>query len=106
MRGILPEKLRTRVGKQDTGDAVAWSLATERARLAQLFRDPILAELGIVDAAKLREAFDATVYRTGQHDCMHAPVLSTLAIEAWLQMRSGRWPRAGHLSSTELSVSN
>jgi len=95
MRGILPELVRTRVGKTETADALVHSLTTERARLATLLDRPILAELGIVDPRRLRAAFDATAYATSRREWMHAPVMSTLAVEAWLQMRSGRWPRAG-----------
>lgn len=101
MKGILPDKVRTRVGKQDTGESLAWTLATQRASLIPLLQKPILAELGILDAERLRAAFDATATRTGRGECMHAQVLSTLAVEAWLQMRSGRWPRGGHTSSAE-----
>ena len=95
MRGILPELVRSRVGKTETADALVHSLTTERARLATLLDRPILAELGIVDPKKLRSAFDATAYATSRREWMHAPVMSTLAVEAWLQMRSGRWPRTG-----------
>jgi hypothetical protein len=66
-----------------------------------LLQDPLLAELGIVDPAKLRAAFDATAYATSRREWMHAPVISTLALEAWLQMRSGRWPRGGQPDSKE-----
>jgi hypothetical protein len=104
MRGILPESVRTRVGKQDTGDALAWSLAMERARLALLLQDPILAELGIVDAAKLRAVFDAAPHQSGRGNYVHGALLSTLTVEAWLQMRSGRWPRGAHLGSTDSQV--
>ena len=95
MRGILPEVVRTRVGKTETADALVHSLTNERARLATLLERPILAELGIVDPRSLRAAFDATAYATSRREWMHATVMSTLAVEAWLQMRSGRWPRAG-----------
>ncbi len=102
MRGILPEIVRTRVGKTETAHALAHSLASKRARLASLLERPILAELGIVDPAKLRAAFEATAYATSRREWMHAPVISTLAVEAWLQMRSGRWPRGGHPEENEV----
>jgi asparagine synthase (glutamine-hydrolysing) len=101
MRGILPEVVRTRVGKTETAAALVHSLVAERGRLAPLLQDPLLAELGIVDPAKLRAAFDATAYATSRREWMHAPVISTLALEAWLQMRSGRWPRGGQPDSKE-----
>jgi asparagine synthase (glutamine-hydrolysing) len=100
MRGILPDEVRTRVGKQTTGAALAFSLSMARHHLAPLLEGSELAALGVVDAGKLKDAFTATAYQTGRDDCAHAPVLSTLAVEAWLQMRSGRWPREGHLSGS------
>ena len=101
MQGILPDAVRTRVGKPGTGEALAWSLTMERARLAPLLQEPMLAELGVLDATKLRAAFDATAHRTQSAESMHGPVLSTLTVEAWLQLRSGRWPRGGLRDSTE-----
>jgi asparagine synthase (glutamine-hydrolysing) len=98
LRGILPEKVRQRVGKPGTGDVLAWSLATHRAQLAGLLREPMLAELGLVDAAKLRAAFDVAPFRTLNGEDVHSTVHSTLTVEAWLQIRSGRWPCGGHLS--------
>jgi asparagine synthase (glutamine-hydrolysing) len=101
VRGILPDKVRTRIGKPGTGDVVAMSLMAERRRLAQLLNDPILAELQIVDARKLRAAFDSQFEGGPRQGYSHSEILSTLAVEAWLQMRCGRWPRGGHRSSKE-----
>jgi asparagine synthase (glutamine-hydrolysing) len=101
MRGILPERVRTRVGKGGTGEILAQVLATHRKRLGALLQNPVLAELGIVHADKLRDAFDATAYQTSPRQYSHGDVLAALGVEAWLQMRSGRWPRGGHISSTE-----
>jgi asparagine synthase (glutamine-hydrolysing) len=92
MRGILPEAIRTRVGKQDTGETLAYSLMTERARLLELLKDPILADLGVLDAARLRIAFNAATRRFGGANDIHAQLATTLCVEAWLQMRSGGWP--------------
>ncbi len=101
MRGIVPDTVRTRVGKPGGGEVLAGALTTQQALLAPLLREPILAELGVLDAAKLRAAFAVVPQRTNIKEYMHAQVLSTLAVEAWLQRRSGRWPRGGHLRSTE-----
>jgi asparagine synthase (glutamine-hydrolysing) len=92
MRGILPEMVRTRVGKAMPTELCARSLATQRALLAPLVQDPILADLGIIDAERLRTAFDAAPHQPHRRNDPHGAVQSTLIIEAWLQMRSGRWP--------------
>jgi asparagine synthase (glutamine-hydrolysing) len=101
MRGILPEGVRTRIGKGGTGEILASALATHRAQLATLLRNPMLAELGLVHVKKLRAAFDATSYKTNPREYAHGEVLATLAVEAWLQMRSGRWPCGGHVRGTQ-----
>jgi asparagine synthase (glutamine-hydrolysing) len=92
MNGILPALVRTRVGKGGSSDIGHRSFAESRALFAPLVRDPILADLGLVDGRRLREAWDraATVWQTS--DPVQSDMLRTLSIEAWLQMRSGRWP--------------
>ena len=104
MRGILPDAVRTRVGKPGTGEAMAWALATQRARLLPLLQEPILAQLGVVDGVKLRAEFDAASQRTRANEYLHTHLLSILAVEAWLQMRSGRWPHGGHFGSTGITT--
>ncbi len=102
MRGIVPELVRTRVGKGTQTERYAWSLAHQRPLLEPLVRDSMLADLGIVDAGALRTAFDAASHQSARRDELHATLQGVLAIEAWLQMRAGRWPRGGHLSSSEV----
>lgn len=99
MRDILPDKVRTRVGKPGTAEFLDWSLIAERMRLAPLLREPILADLHVVDPPKLRTAFnDALRHEHGAVE-MCGPLLNTLAVEAWLQIRSGRWPSGGQHGS-------
>jgi asparagine synthase (glutamine-hydrolysing) len=98
MRGILPDAVRTRVGKGSPVERFAWSLATLRPLLEPLVQEPILADLGVVDAVRLRDAFDATPREPFNLQHLHTAVYTTLAIEAWLQVRSGRWPRGGYRS--------
>lgn len=99
MRGLLPEAVRTRVGKGTTLGLVGWSLAAQQTLLEPLVHNPILADLGLVDATQLRVAFDAAPHQPQRRDALHGTVQATLVIEAWLQLRSGRWPRGGHRSS-------
>ena len=93
MRGVLPESVRTRVGKGTQNERHAWSLTAQRALLEPLVREPILADLGIVDGVKLRAAFHAAPRQAQRKGDPHAALQQVLAIEAWLQIRSGRWPR-------------
>jgi asparagine synthase (glutamine-hydrolysing) len=96
MRGILPEIVRTRVGKGILYGLLASSLVRQRAYLEPLLRDPILGELGIVDPAKLRAGFEGAQYEPYRTQKLFTDVQSTLAIEAWLQARCGRWPCRTH----------
>jgi asparagine synthase (glutamine-hydrolysing) len=92
MRGILPEQVRTRVGKGVLYGLLSWSIADQRNRLQPLLRDPILAQLGVVNTDRLRRAFDAAQHEREGPNNPSADVQYTLAVEAWLQVRSGRWP--------------
>ena len=92
MRGILPEPVRTRVGKGDPRPVFAWSLATQRPLHEPLTRDPILAQLGIIDATRLRAALDGAPRHPHRDGQLHNQLHSTLSLEAWLQLRAGRWP--------------
>jgi asparagine synthase (glutamine-hydrolysing) len=94
MRGILPDVVRTRIGKGGVSSLLGWSLTAQRHLLEPLLRDPILAQLGIIDAPKLRTAFDAAPGRAYRSDHLQTLVQSTLLLEAWLQLRSDRWPPA------------
>ena len=98
MRGVLPDKVRARVGKPDTSDVLVWSLENSRARLGGLLEQPLLADMGLIDPPKLRAAFDGTRVAEANTLARHIALFPTLAIEAWLQIRSGRWPPPGRLS--------
>jgi len=95
MQDILPEHVRTRVGKPGTAEFLDWSLTTARNQIAPLLREPILADLGLVDPSKLRLTFQAVLQHRPGSEALCGPFLHTLAIEAWLQLRSGRWPCHG-----------
>jgi asparagine synthase (glutamine-hydrolysing) len=92
MRGILPEMVRTRIGKGGVCSVLGWSLSAQRSLLEPLLEEPILAELGIIDTTKLRAAFDVASRRPYREDHLETLVQSTLLLEAWLQLRSDRWP--------------
>jgi asparagine synthase (glutamine-hydrolysing) len=92
MRGILPDIVRTRVGKGTNVGCALQSLGHERATLEHLLVDPVLAQLGCIDRAKLRLALDRA-WATGAEHLVGA-VSCTLAIESWLRARSD-WHSAG-----------
>lgn len=100
MRGILPEAVRTRIGKGGALGLYARTLTAQRALLEPLVRNPMLADFGLVDGAKLQAAFERIPHQPSRREEPHADVHFTLCIEAWLQIRSGRWPAGGHVSSS------
>jgi asparagine synthase (glutamine-hydrolysing) len=104
MQGLLPEAVRTRVGKSGPYGRFAWSLTAQRELLSPLLQAPILGDLGIVDPAKLRAHFDAAPRAPDQRQKVHAALQHTLAMEAWLQLRSGRWPSGGHRSAVPSAI--
>jgi asparagine synthase (glutamine-hydrolysing) len=105
MRGILPDVVRTRIGKGSPADLYAWSLTALRPLLEPLVHESMMADLGIIDATRLAVAFDLAPQHPGTIYQDHALIYTALAIEAWLQARSGRWPRGGHRGlSTSLKV--
>lgn len=98
MRDVLPNVVRTRVGKGSLAERYAWSLVAQRSLLEPLVRDSILADLGVVNEGELRTAFDAAAGEPARRHEPHATLQGVLVIEAWLRMRAGRWPRGCHLS--------
>ncbi len=88
MRGILPERVRTRRGKGGIDARVLWSLNHERARVHSLLDDPILAQLGVVD----RDELSRVVARAQEGDAgSYGEIMAPLALETWLQVRAGRY---------------
>ena len=100
MRGVLPEAVRTRLGKGGVGARMLWALNHERRRVESMLRDPVLAQMGYVDAASLRNAYEET--RTGKKQ-LTVPLFSTLALETWLLIELGRWPRLEGLHPSSLT---
>jgi asparagine synthase (glutamine-hydrolysing) len=98
MRGILPEEVRTRRGKGGIDARVLWALQREAARISELLRDPLVAQMGWVRGDALREAADRA--RCGQVESL-SYLLCALSLETWLVVRSGRWnPRREAIAIT------
>jgi asparagine synthase (glutamine-hydrolysing) len=92
MRGVVPEVIRTRVGKGSQNERHAWALANQRELLAPLVGKSILADLGLIDGVALRAAFESAPSQAQSRGDPHAAVQQVLAVEAWLQARAGLWP--------------
>jgi asparagine synthase (glutamine-hydrolysing) len=104
MRGIVPEAVRTRIGKGSANERYAWSLTAQRQLFEPLVRKSVLADLGVISPAGLQAAFDAAPRQPGRQDDPHSTLQGVLAIEAWLQMRAGRWPRGGRVVARDLQT--
>jgi asparagine synthase (glutamine-hydrolysing) len=94
-RDVLPEQVRTRSTKGGIDARILWSLHREKPRLDAMLRDPILAQLGCVDAAALRRAVDEA--RRGIV-VNNVQLFSALALETWLSARNGAWASASELT--------
>lgn len=88
LHGTLPE--RTQVTNRAAPWVAGRSPVELHSFLRNLVRTSILAELGIVDGAKLRNAVERRVSTSYHQNYFDAIVDQTLEVEAWLQERSGR----------------
>lgn len=91
MRGILPELVRARIGKGVMYGLLAWSAAKHHEQLELLASNSVLAQLGIIDSQRLRNAINGARYERDRGYNTSPDIQHTLSIEAWLQARSGRW---------------
>jgi asparagine synthase (glutamine-hydrolysing) len=84
MRGLMPERVRTRVGKSDLADVIDTELRTKHAAaVRELFRNSRLAAMGAVDAEELLVAFDRFIRGSR---AVHPSDFETLAgFELWLR---------------------
>jgi hypothetical protein len=84
-RDVLPESVRTRSTKGGIDARILWSLRREQPQLDRMLEDPVLAQLGCVDASALRGAVDAA--RRGVSD-NNVQLFSALALETWMRARN------------------
>lgn len=99
LRGILPDIVLSRIGKSTLAGPFSWSLVNQRTLLEPLATDPILAQLGIVEPSRLGAAFMAARSAPGRGEQLGGAVHHTLGLEAWLRIRSGRWPDTARKTS-------
>jgi asparagine synthase (glutamine-hydrolysing) len=88
MRGVLPETVRTRPGKGSIDGSLARTLSREAGWMRALLERSTLVKMGLVDDAALVRAIEDG--EPGAED-QRAAIVRTLALECWLQVRSGRW---------------
>lgn len=81
MRGRMPDALLRRTTKGEASADAANGLRENRDRLADLWRDSLLAKAGLVDADKL---LDITL-RPSSPELRHGGLDATLACEIWLR---------------------
>jgi asparagine synthase (glutamine-hydrolysing) len=89
LRGILPEPVRTRIGKRETPTVMLRSLVHERPTIEALIAHSVLADAGCIEPRQLRTAYEAAC--TTGSVTLALDVLFTIALETWLQARRGRW---------------
>ena len=82
MEGILPEKLRMRREKPGAEHAFYLAVAREWPQLQPLAREPLLADLGIVDGQAFYHAMQQA--RHGHADQL-AVLAWTMALEIWMR---------------------
>jgi asparagine synthase (glutamine-hydrolysing) len=88
-RDVLPDEVRMRSTKGGIDARILWSLQHECGRIDAMLRDPILAQLGCVDADGLRAAVESA--RRGV-PVNNVYLFSALSLETWLSVRTGQWP--------------
>lgn len=100
MNGVLPEKVRGRVGKGANGPCIGQSLIAERQRIDRIIAHSVLADLGCMEPRQLRAALASATQSGTAEEC--ATIAWTLSVDTWLQVRSGRWTEGnGHHVSAE-----
>lgn len=92
MRGILPERVRTRPGKGGIGSRVLWAMWKERRRVQEIVQRPVLSDLGLIRADRLDKALEAAWHGRAPNLVM---LFAVLSLETWLFVRSGRWGASG-----------
>ena len=96
MKGLVPERVRTRSSKGVIDARILWSLTRERARIEKLLQAPILGDLGCIDPVAMRQSVDAA--RRGEH-VDSVTLFSALSLETWLSARAGNNSQAAAQSA-------
>jgi asparagine synthase (glutamine-hydrolysing) len=101
MKGVLPAAVRVRCDKGAISGRTRWALSREGSTIGRILKSSILAELGCIDIAKVRQAIERA--RTGDDAVLFA-VTRTLAFESWLQVINHRWRARGLTADSATST--
>jgi asparagine synthase (glutamine-hydrolysing) len=82
MRGVLPEKIRTRTGKGQFDRSISLGLEKERKFVTELTKSSCLASMGLIDADKFREASEYAYIGETRQIYLFMAVLS---LEMWVR---------------------
>ena len=87
MRNTLPDTVRERAGKGGIDARILWSMEKERPLIDHLLQDPVLADLGVIEPIRIREAVDKARRGIRTNNVL---LMSTLSLETWFSTRAGR----------------
>ena len=88
MRGVVPEKIRTRTTKGGMDARIFWTLQHEASLVRTLLTDPILGQMGCINVDELNKMVE--VARQGEYrHTVH--LFSVLSLETWLRTRFDMW---------------
>ena len=87
--GILPEAVRTRVGKAGGRGMMLRSVIRDRTLLLRLLRNPLLAQLGCIEPKLLREAVENAGNEQRVPAWLSSRAVIAIETELWLQIRAG-----------------
>jgi asparagine synthase (glutamine-hydrolysing) len=88
MKGTVPDVVLNRATKGGLLDPrLCWAFRQERHVLTRLLSSSMLADLGCIEPARLTEALDAS---GSGLDANPSHLYAALALETWLQVKSGR----------------
>ncbi len=85
MAGVLPETVRHQTGKSHLENFLHWSLRVKEGdRIERILKEPLSAEMGLVDGVRLRDAF-RDYRRDGRLECDLAKLWFAIELELWLR---------------------
>lgn len=95
LRGMVPAPVLERRTKEGPGEAMLRALGHAQPWLASVLAEPLVAELGFVDAPAFRIEVQRAMMAMSGHE---ANLSSTIALELWLRELAGQ----GHMLGTPI----
>ncbi len=87
MKGVLPEQVRRRGTKAILSPRMYWAFRNERSTLERLLREPVLADIGVIEPSALRNEL---LTLTAERSSNAVYLFAALSLETWLSRRAGR----------------